>query len=128
MAVTPWALCLDADFVPTVESFAAVQNAVKTHGVDADGRQLKRAFVVPPFSVDIKFDSPFNFSTISANLGDGPSHFVNSYPQWEDHWDDRQYQSHANIDVLRWFMMSQKAANNSMDTSPELYYKVPQCI
>ena len=127
MAVTPWALCIDADFVPTVESFAAVQNAVKTHGVDADGRQLKRAFVVPPFSVDIKFDSPFNFSTISANLGDGPSHSVNSYPPWADHWDDRQYQCHANIDVLRWLMMSQKAADNSMDSSPELY-KVPRCV
>jgi hypothetical protein len=127
LAATSWALCLDADFVPTVESFAAVQSAVKAHGFDADGRQLKRAFVVPPFSVEINFDSPFNFSTISADLGDGPSHAVNSYPQWADYWDNRQYQCHANIDVLRWFMMSQKAANNSMDSTPQLY-KVSPCV
>lgn len=122
-------LCLDADFVPTVESFAAVQRAIKAHGFDADGRQRKRAFVVPPFSVEIKFDSPYNFSTISANLGDGPSYAVNSYPQWaeDQYWNDRQYQCHANIDVLRWLMMSQKAANNSMGPSPELY-KVPRCV
>jgi hypothetical protein len=120
-------LCLDADFIPTVESYTAVQNAVKAHGFDADGRQLKRAFVLPPFSVGNKFDSPFNFSTISANLGDGPSHAVNSYPTWDKHWDNRQYQCHANIDVLRWLMMSHNAASNSMDSSPELY-KVPRCV
>jgi hypothetical protein len=127
LAATQWALCLDADFIPTVESFTAVQNAVKAHGFDADGKQLKRAFVLPPFSVEIKFDSPFNFSTISANLGDGPSHAVNPYPTWDNHWKNRDYQCHANIDVLRWLIMSHKAADNAMESLPELY-KVPRCV
>ncbi len=91
-ASTRWVLALDADFVPTVETRAAVQSAVKAHGYAAGGRQLKRAFVVSPFSARQVFGSPLNFTFISANLGDDASHAINSWPEVPVHLgDERQY-------------------------------------
>ena len=116
-------LNLDADFVPTVETRDAVHAAVTQHGYAAGGRQLKRAFIVPPFSAQRVFSSPLNFNTIIENLGDDASHAINSWPEVPAHeGDERQYQCHANIDVQRWLVHSQQAAGDA--ALPPTLYKV----
>jgi hypothetical protein len=127
-AATQWVLNLDADFVPTVETRAALLAAIKSHGYAADGRLLKRAFVVPPFSAQHAFTLPVNFSFVSANLGDDASHAINSWPEVPAHeGDERQFQCHANIDVQRWLMLSHQAASGALAVSAALY-KVVQLL
>ncbi len=121
-AATQWVLNLDADFIPTVETLAALRAAVLMHGYADDGSQLKRAFVVPPFSAQSAFDSPLNFSFISANLGDDASHAINSWPEVPAHeGDERQFQCHANIDLQRWMMISQQAVRGTAGASTAIY-------
>jgi hypothetical protein len=115
-------LILDADFVPTIETLSAVQSAVEAYGYGSDGRQLKRAFVVPPFSMQKTFTTPLNFSFISENLGDDAEHGVNSFPEIAAHAaDQRQYQCHANIDVQRWLEVSRYAVEQGVNSTAELY-------
>ncbi len=121
-ASTHWVLNLDADFIPTVESHGSLRDAVQMHGYADDGSQLKRAFIVPPFSTIHSFHSPLNFSFISANLGDDASHAVNSWPEVPLHEDDeRQFQCHANIDVQRWLKISRQAAMGTTGEAMALY-------
>ena len=92
------------------------------HGYADDGSQLKRAFIVPPFSTIHTFHSPLNFSFISANLGDDAAHAVNSWPEVPLHEDDeRQFQCHANIDVQRWLKISRQAAMGAAEEAMALY-------
>jgi hypothetical protein len=121
-ASTQWVLNLDADFIPTVETHAALRAAIQSHGHSADGRPLKRAFVVPPFSAQHAVTLPLNFSFISANLGDTASHAINSWPEVPAHpGDERQYQCHANIDLQRWRLLSQQTASGTAALSTALY-------
>jgi hypothetical protein len=98
--------------------------AIQSHGYAADGRQLKRAFVVAPFSARQSITLPLNFSFISANIGDTTSHAINSWPEVPDRPEvDRQFQCHAGIDVLRWLMLSHQIASGAGSAA---LYKVVQ--
>jgi hypothetical protein len=127
-ATTQWIINLDADFIPTVETRAALRAAIQSHGYAADGRPLKRAFVVPPFSARQNITLPLNFSFISANLGDTTSHAINSWPEAaENQTDERSnYQCHANIDLQRWLMLSRQIAG--ADSVSAALYKVVQHV
>jgi hypothetical protein len=121
-ASTQWVLNLDADFIPTVETLAALRTAVLVHGYADDGSQLKRAFIVPPFTAQSAFGSPLNFSFISANVGDDASHSINSWPEVSAHeGDERQFQCHANIDLQRWLIISRQAARGAAGASTVIY-------
>jgi murein DD-endopeptidase MepM/ murein hydrolase activator NlpD len=131
-ATTQWVINLDADFIPTVETRAALRAAIQSHGYAADGRPLKRAFVVPPFAARQNITLPLNFSFISANLGDDASYTVNSFPeareqpeQEKNATDERNYQCHANIDIQRWLTLSQQIASGANSVTAALY-KVEQ--
>ena len=113
-AATHWVFNLDADFIPTVETLAALRAVVRSHGYADDGSQLKRAFIVPPFATMSVFDSPLNFSYIREHLGDDASHAVNSWPEIPlNAGDERQFQCHANIDLQRWLMISQQSVSGA---------------
>lgn len=127
-ATTQWIINLDADFIPTAETRAALRAAIQSHGYAADGRPLKRAFVVAPFSARQNITLPLNFSFISANLGDTTSHAINSWPeapeqieQEKNATDGRHYQCHANIDLQRWLMLSHQIASGANSVSAALY-------
>jgi hypothetical protein len=100
--------------------------AIQSHGYAADGRQLKRAFVVAHFSARQSITLPLNLSFISANIGDTTSHAINSWPEVPDPDRpevDRQFQCHAGIDVQRWLMLSHQIASGA--DSAALYKVVP---
>jgi len=100
--------------------------AIQSHGYSTDGRLLKRAFVVPPFSSQLNLTLPLNFSFISANLGDNLSDAFNSWPEVPAHPGvQRQFQCHASIDLQRWLIRSQQTASGVSAASSALY-KVPQ--
>ena len=113
---------IDADFVPTAETRAALRAAIQSHGYAADGRPLKRAFVVAPFSARQNIMLPLNVSFIGANIGDTTSHAINSWPEVPDRPEvDRQFQCHAGMDVQRWLMLSHQIASGANSVSAALY-------
>jgi hypothetical protein len=121
-ASTRWVLHADADFIPTVESRRVLQEAVRQRGFGSDGSQLKRAFIVAPFSTLQAFHSPLNFSFISANIGDDASNIINSWPEVPEHAnDERQFQCHANIDLQRWLDSSQQLSSGTISVADAVY-------